>query len=260
MKWLRGLFARRDLLYMLTWREIRIKYKQSVMGMLWAVLMPAVIVLASVVVRYGFSLFSGRPLELADVASVSVRAVPWAFFVASIRFGTNSLVANNTLVTKIYFPREILPIAAVLSQLVDFAIAAVVMTVVLALLHVGVSAQLVWVPLLILVLVTFTMGLSLLLSAGSLFFRDVKYLVEVVLTFAIFFTPVFYEARMFGHWESVLMLNPLAPILEGFADAIVRHVAPPLPWLAYSTGISLFTLLAALYVFQRLEPYFAESI
>jgi len=257
---LNDLLTRRDLLYMLTWREIRIKYKQSIMGMLWAILMPAVIVLASVVVRYGFSLVSGHPLELSDIASVSVRAVPWAFFVASVRFGTNSLVANNNLVTKIYFPREILPIAAVLSQLVDFAIAAGVMVVVLTVLNVGLSVQLLWVPVLVLILVTFTMGLSLLLSAGSLFFRDVKYLVEVVLTFAIFFTPVFYEARMFGEWKTVLMLNPLAPVLEGFANVIVRHVPPELPWLAYSTGLSLFVLLAAMYVFQRLEPFFAESI
>src|SRR4051812_10725463 len=110
MNSLAELVARRDLLYMMTWREIRIKYKQSVMGMLWAVLMPTVIVLAGVVVRYGFQLLSGKPLALEDVASVSVRAVPWAFFVSSLRFATNSLISNSTLVTKIYLPREIFPL------------------------------------------------------------------------------------------------------------------------------------------------------
>src|SRR5437879_1588289 len=104
------LVSRRDLLYMLTWREIRIKYKQSLMGMLWAILMPVVIVSAGIVVRVGFSVLSGRPVEVGDVASVMVRAVPWAFFVSSIRFGTTSLIANTNLVTKIALPREVFPV------------------------------------------------------------------------------------------------------------------------------------------------------
>jgi lipopolysaccharide transport system permease protein len=253
------LLAWRDLLYMMTWREIRIKYKQSIMGMLWAVLMPTVIVLAGVVVRFGFSLLSGQPLQTGDVASVTVRAVPWAFFVSSLRFATNSLIANSTLVTKIYLPRETFPLAAVLSQLMDFVIASGVLVIVLAVLRVGVSVQLLWVPVLVLILVVFTVGLSLLLSAGSLFFRDVKYLVEVILTFAIFFAPVFYDAEMFGRWATVLMLNPVAPLLEGFHNVIVLHVPPSLPWLGYSATMSLLILAAGLAVFQRLEPYFAES-
>lgn len=252
--------GRRDLLQTLTWREIRIKYKQSVMGMLWAVLMPAVIVLAGVLVRYGFAMFSGKPLQMDDVASVSVRAIPWAFFVSSIRFGTNSLIANTTLVTKIYFPREILPMAAMLSQLMDFVVASFVLVIVLAFLHVGLSVQLLWLPVLVAILVLFTTGLVLLLAGASLFFRDVKYLVEVILTFAIFFTPVFYEASMFGRWRTLLMLNPVAPLLEGFANVIVDHVAPPLPWLGYSALVSVALFFGALTVFQRLEPYFAESV
>lgn len=254
------LLAKRDLLYMLTWREIRIKYKQSVMGMLWAILMPAAIVSAGIVVRIGFSMASGRPLETGDLASVSVRAVPWAFFVSSIRFATMSLVANTSLVTKVYLPREVFPIAAMLSQLMDFVVASLVIVVVLAVMHVGVSAQLLWLPWLILVLVALTTGLGILLAAISLFFRDVKYLVEVILTFAIFFTPVFYETRMFGRWASLLMLNPVAPLLEGIADVVVRHTAPPLPWVGYSAVCALGIFVGAIAVFRQLEPYFAESV
>jgi ABC-type polysaccharide/polyol phosphate export permease len=254
------LMAQRDLLYMLTWREIRIKYKQSVMGMLWAILMPAVIVSAGVIVRIGFSMASGQPLETGDLASVSVRAVPWAFFVSSIRFATMSLVANTSLVTKVYLPREVFPISAMLSQLMDFAVASLVLIVVLTVMHVGVSVQLLWLPWLILVLVVLTTGLGIVLAAVSLFFRDVKYLVEVILTFAIFFTPVFYETRMFGHWASLLMLNPVAPLLEGIADVVVRHTAPPLPWVGYSALCALGILGGAVAVFHRLEPYFAESV
>jgi ABC-type polysaccharide/polyol phosphate export permease len=253
------LVAKRDLLYMLTWREIRIKYKQSVMGMLWAILMPAVIVSAGVVVRAGFSMLSGRHLEAADVASVSVRAVPWAFFVSSIRFATSSLIANSSLVTKVYLPREVFPVASMLSQLMDFAVAALVLVVVLTVLHVGVSVQLLWLPGLIIILVAMTTGLCIVLSAASLFLRDVKYLVEVVLTFAIFFTPVFYEARMFGRWAPALMLNPVAPVLEGIADTVVRHTSPSLPWVGYSALCALGIFVGALAFFHRLEPYFAES-
>ena len=257
---MRKLIARRDLLYMITWREIRIKYKQSVMGMLWAVLMPAVIVSAGIVVRVGFSMLSGRSVATEDVASVAVRAVPWAFFVSSIRFATMSLVANSNLVTKVYLPREVFPIASMLSQLMDFAVASLVLVVVLAVMHVGLSWQLLWLPWLILVLIVLTTGLGILLSAISLFFRDVKYLVEVILTFAIFFTPVLYEARMFGQWSHLLMLNPVAPLLEGIADVVVRQSEPPLAWVGYSAVCALAILASAIAVFRRVEPYFAESV
>jgi lipopolysaccharide transport system permease protein len=253
------LLAKRDLLYMLTWREIRVKYKQSVMGMLWAVLMPVVIVSAGVVVRVGFAIVSGKPLETGDLASVSVRAVPWAFLISSIRFATNSLISNSSLVTKIYLPREVFPVAAMLSQLVDLVVASLVLAVGLVVMGVGVSIQLLWLPILILILVVLTTGLCIVLSAASLFFRDVKYLVEVFLTFAIFFTPVFYEARMFGRWASLLMLNPVAPLLEGIADVVVRHAAPPVAWVGYSALCAAAVFAGAVAIFHGLEPYFAES-
>ena len=252
--------ARRDVLYMLTWREILVKYKQSIMGMLWAILMPTVIVGAGIVVRYGFAVVSGRSFTLGDVASVSVRAVPWAFFVSSIRFCSTSLISNNSLVTKIYLPREIFPIAAMLSQLIDFAVASAALVLLLIIARVGISVQLLWIPVLLAILILLTTGLGILLSAASLFFRDVKYLVEVFLTFAIFFTPVLYEASMLGRWQSVMMLNPVAPLMEGFADVVVRHAPPPLPWVGYSAAVSIVVLVAALWTFRRVEPYFAESV
>jgi ABC-type polysaccharide/polyol phosphate export permease len=105
-----------------------------------------------------------------------------------------------------------------------------------------------------------TTGLGILLAAISLFFRDVKYLVEVILTFAIFFTPVFYETRMFGRWASLLMLNPVAPLLEGIGDVVVRHTVPPLQWVGYSALFAIGIVVGAVAVFRRLEPYFAESV
>ncbi len=256
----RELIQRRELLYIIVWREIAVKYKQSVMGFLWAILMPGLIVLAGVVVRFAFATMSGEPLSRTDIANVSVKAVPWAFFVSSIRFATTSLVVNRDLVTKVYLPREIFPVASVMAQFVDFCVAAALLTVVLAFARVGLSLQLLWAPVLVLLLVLLCCGLGIFLSAASLFFRDVKYLVEAVITFAIFFTPVFYDVAIFGRWAEVLMLNPVAPILEGLSAAVVYHRTPPLGWVAYSVAaVALIWLLSNAF-FRKMGPYFAESI
>ena len=256
----RALHRHRDLLLMLTWRDIRIKYKQSIMGFLWALLMPLLIVSAGLIVKFALARVSGKPLELAHLTAVTVKALPWAFFITSIRFATNSLTGNINLVTKIAFPRAVFPVAATLSAFFDFAVASVVVVVVLAVVKVGASVHLLWVPCLLAVLIVQTVGLGLLLAASNLFFRDVKYIVEVIVTFAIFFTPVFYEASIFGEWETLLLLNPVAPVLEGLNSAVALHHPPSLGWTAYSAGWGLVLLIIGPTVFQRLEPQFAESI
>jgi lipopolysaccharide transport system permease protein len=257
---IRELYDHRDLLYMITWREIRLKYKQSVMGMLWAVLMPLVIVCAGLIVRFAFATVSGTPLALSDLTSVTVKAVPWAFFVAVLRFGTNSLVANTNLVTKIYLPRLIFPIAAVFSQLFDFLIAGAVVSLFLLVAHVGLSVHLLWLPLLVGPLIILAAALAIMFSAASLFLRDVKYIVEVFLTFAIFFTPVFYESSLFGSWAPLLLVNPVSPLLEGLSTTVILHRGPSLPWLLYSSVFTGVLFTVALAMFKKLEPFFAESV
>jgi homopolymeric O-antigen transport system permease protein len=257
---LRLLHSHRDLLLMITWRDIQIKYKQSIMGFLWAILMPSVIVLSGVVIRVAFSYFSAAPIRREEVLAIAVKSLPWAFFVASIRFSSVALIANQNLLTKIYFPRLVFPVAAIASQLFDFLIATVVLVVVLALLGVGVSASLLWVPLLVAMLVILALGLGIFLSAANLFFRDVKYVVEVILTFAIFFTPVLYEAEMLGARAHLLLLNPVAPILEGLRTCVILHRAPDPFWTAYSAGVAILLLVLSVGSFIRLEPLFAESI
>jgi ABC-type polysaccharide/polyol phosphate export permease len=257
---LRELARYRELLYVIAWRDIKIKYKQSLLGFMWAILMPGIVVIAGLLVRVAMSKLSGEPLESRGVASVCVKAVPWAFFIASIRFSTTSLIGNANLVTKIYFPKVILPLASVLSQLFDFVVAALAIAVALIVLGVGVSAQLLWVPLLIVNLVLLSMGLGVMLSAASLFFRDVKYIVDVIVTFAIFFTPVLYEVSMFGKWATLLLLNPVAPIMEGLHASVVEQVAPSIPWICYSLVFATSFLIASFAFFRKLEPAFAENI
>jgi ABC-type polysaccharide/polyol phosphate export permease len=250
----------KDLLYMLTWRDIMVKYKQSVMGFMWAIFMPMIIILAGILVRYAFSKISGEPVAIKDLAGVSVKAVPWSFFVGSIRFATMSLISNANLVTKIYFPRELFPISTILSQFFDFVVASVVVAIMLVIEGVGVSVQLLWVPVLLTILFVLVISLGILLSALALFLRDVKYLVEVILTMGIFFTPVFYEVRMFGKWASILLLNPVAPLLEGLNACIVDHEMPAIGWIAYSGVFAVSALFLSILTFKSLEPYFAESI
>jgi lipopolysaccharide transport system permease protein len=257
---IREVLDRRDLLYMITWREIKVKYKQTVMGTLWAVLMPVVIVCAGLVVRVAFANVSGTPLVWSDLTSVAVKAAPWAFFVSALRFGTNSLVANTDLITKVYLPRVIFPLAAVLSQLVDFLIAGAVVSLFLVLVRAGVSVYLFWLPVLLAPLIALAAGFAIILSAASLFFRDVKYIVEVFLTFAIFFTPVFYDASLFGPWAPLLLLNPVSPLLEGLSAAVILHRSPSLLWVSYSLVVTALIITIAVTTFRRLEPFFAESV
>jgi ABC-type polysaccharide/polyol phosphate export permease len=210
--------------------------------------------------KVAMSKVSGRPITVLDLANVSVRAVPWAFFVASLRFGTNCLVANSNLVTKVYFPKVIFPLSAILSQFVDFLIACGVLAIILILLGVPLGWSLLWLPPLIALLVVLAAGLAIFLCSAGLFFRDVKYLVDMVLTFAIFFTPVFFDAALFGRWKSLILLNPVAPILEGISAAVVGQDGLPLIWLLYSAIVALAVLGGSLFFFEKLEPLFAESI
>jgi homopolymeric O-antigen transport system permease protein len=256
----RDLMRYRELLYMLSWREVRIRYKQSVMGLLWAVLMPVIITLAGVIIRVAATKLSGHAVNGADVGAIGVKALPWAFFISALRFGTMSLAGNSALVTKIKFPRLVFPLSSVLTSLVDFAVASPLLLVLLPLSGVHFAWTVLWAPVLLLVLIVFTVGVTVLCSAANLFFRDVKYLVEVVLTFAIFFTPVLYDADMVGKWRSLILLNPVAPLLEGLNSAVVRGRTPDLAWVAYSTAVAVLICWGGIVFFRRLEPRFAESV
>jgi ABC-type polysaccharide/polyol phosphate export permease len=249
----------RDLLMALTAKEIRVRYKQSVMGFLWAILMPLLIVAAGAIARYALSSVSGGAMS-ASIVPILVKSAPWAFFVGALRFSTESLVKNSNLVTKIYFPREVVPYAAVLAALFDFAVAGGVITIALIVANVGVSAQLVWVPLILFLLILLTSGLALLTACANLFFRDVKYIVEAMLTFGIFFTPVFFEARTFPKWAHLILLNPLGSLLEALNDVVVLHQAPDVAWLAYAGVSALVVFAVSTLIFRRTEPLFAEKI
>ncbi|QWR78061.1 ABC transporter permease [Candidatus Magnetomonas plexicatena] len=250
----------RELLYMLTLRDIKIRYKQSVMGFLWAFFLPMVIVASGFVVRAAFSLTSGKPLQYQSLAAMSVKSIHWSLFINSIRFATNSLIQNGRLIVHIYFPREILPLSSVLVNLFDFFIPLIVIMCVFAVTGVGISIYTLWFPVLLIMYIMLIVGAGLLLSCANLFFRDVKYIVEVALTFGIFFTPVFYDASMFGKWENILLLNPVGSILECISRVCLYHQSPNAFWFCYCALWSAGIFYIGLRVFHKAESFFSEIL
>lgn len=250
----------KDLLYMLTLRDIRIRYKQAAMGFLWALFMPLVAVFAGILVKVAVSMISKQPFEAVGVFSISVKVLPWTFFISALKFSVNSLVGNRELVTKIYFPREVFPFAATLACLFDFLVASSVLAIFLVIFKIGVGISLVILPFLLLFLILFTTGLGLFLSAANLFYRDVKYIVEIILMFGIFFTPVFFSAASFGKWKTVLLLNPVGSILECINSIVILHQMPEISWFLYAGVTSMIMFIIGLFVFHKTEPLFAEYI
>lgn len=271
----RDLVRFRELLFQITLRDIRIRYKQAVMGVGWAVLTPLVVVLSGWILRLAFARMYGEKVSDAVLAGIAVKSLGWAFFVGALSFGTASITTNLSLITKVYFPREVLPLAAVLTQVVDVSIAAVALCITLPFFGVGLSAGLLWVPLLAVVLGALTTAAALLLSCLNVFFRDARHLVQILLSFGIFFTPVLYGADAFGPGAvRMVMLNPLAPVLEGMRLAVVDGhnllvpIATPatgaLAWspsyLAYASAVAVVGLVASAVAFHRAEFVFAEYV
>jgi ABC-type polysaccharide/polyol phosphate export permease len=267
----------RDLLWQLAARDVRVRYKQAVMGFAWAILTPLLLVGAGTIMRLAVASMAGVPLEKADIGSITIKSFPWAFFAGAVGFGVQSITSNITLVTKVYFPRAVLPLGVVLAQMFDLSIGAAALLVVLPLVGAALSPALLWVPLLLLLLVTFTAAVSVFLACANLFFRDVKYITQVLLTFGVFFTPVLFDASAFGpRGAPVLMLNPLSPVLEGLRLAVMEghNLLTPLsvavragvvpvwePWyLLYSAAWSFGGLAFAVVLFQRTQFLFAEYV
>jgi lipopolysaccharide transport system permease protein len=272
------LWQYRELLGQITRRDIKIRYKQAVMGFAWALFMPILVVMAGLIIRWAIASVSGGSLNRAAAGALMVKGLAWSFFVGTIGFATPSLSGNMTLVTKIYFPREVLPMAALGAVGFDTLIAGTTVLLVVPFFGAVLSPALLWVPLLLLLLVSITAAAALFLSCANLFFRDIKYIVQVLLTFGIFFTPVLYDAAVLGpRGAELVMLNPLAPVLEGLRLTVFHghSLLQPLlgtthhgiefiawsPWyLGYSALWGIGGLSLAAVLFHRAEFAFAEFV
>ena len=269
------LWNARDLVAQFVMRDISIRYAQAVMGFAWALLMPMLIVGSGMIFRVVVSTLSGTPVESSSVASLAIKALPWAFFSGAISLATQSIISHANLIGKIYFPREALPIASVIAQLPDLAIGLVLLLLMLPILGVGFSWYALSALFLIVLLVLFTIGTALILSCANLFYRDIKYIVQVLLSFGVFATPVFFEPQMLGpRYAAILMAMPLSPFIEGIELAFIRHhnLLKPLtipsrqgpvnvwePWmLLYAVGCTTLLLVGGLLLFRKASSRFAE--
>jgi ABC-type polysaccharide/polyol phosphate export permease len=248
----------RELLFALTKRDVLIRYKQTVMGVGWAVFMPVLnMVVFSVVFTRIAPLETGIPYPIFAYAGL----VPWNFFASSLKFSASSLTSNSALVTKVYFPREMFPFSAIVVGLVDFAAASTVLVGLMIYYHVGVTWAVAFLPVVLLVQVAFTAGVALLLAMGNLFYRDVKYLFEIVLAVWMFATSVVYPVEQVGgKLGALLRLNPMTPIIDGYRAVLLRGELPAAGPFAAAAGIAVATLAIGWLLFHRAEFEFAENI
>jgi lipopolysaccharide transport system permease protein len=258
---LREFWQYRELLYLLAWRDVAVRYKQTVLGIAWAVLQP----LLTMVV---FAVFFGRLGGLSRCAGnipyplfTLCALLPWQLFSHALSESSNSLVTEKRLLTKVYFPRTILPVAPLLSNLVDFAIAFVLLLGLMAWYGVGLGWQALTVPLFVGLAVLTALGLSLWLSALNALYRDVRYVVPFLTQFWMFATPVAYSSRIVPEpWRNWYGLNPMAGVIDGFRWALLGAEAPPGPMLAASLTATVLLLTTGLFFFRRMERTFADVI
>jgi len=251
-------FQYRELLFQMTKRDLMLRYKQSVMGFGWAIFMPLInTVVFTLILNRAVPIDTGMPYPLFAFTGLLV----WNFFASSLKFAVNSMTTNVSLVTKVYFPREIFPFSAVIVCLVDFAVASIVLVVLMLWYRVVPTWQILWLPLVVLIHIAFTTGVALLLSMSNLFYRDVKYLFEIVVTVWMFATSVLYPVDQIGGTIGTIMrLNPMTPIVDAYRDVLIRGRMPFTPELLTAAAFSLLTLSLAWLYFHRAEFQFAENI
>lgn len=258
----------RQLLVSLTWRDIRIRYKQSLLGIAWAVLLPLSMMLIFTFV-FTRAIDAGRLLDvnMPYALFAYIGLVPWTFFSVSLGGCVNSLVANRNLVTKVYFPREVFPLSCVASSFVDFCIAGSVLLGLMAYFHLTGSWRfephltLLALPLIVAIQVTLTVGLGMMLAMGNLFYRDVRQIFGVGIQLLMFVSNVVVPVPMDGSLLGTLLaLNPMVPLIAAYRDCVIHGHWPAGGGLAYAAVLSIVVLLTGWISFRRASFKFAECI
>jgi lipopolysaccharide transport system permease protein len=256
---LRTLYGYRELLWTWTLRDIRVRYKQSLLGVMWAILQPlAVTVMFTVVFAYIVRVDTGGvPYPVFSFTAL----LPWTFFASAISFAVPSLINNITLVTKVYLPREIFPLAAIGGSFVDFLIASVVFLGMMVYYRVPLHPTLVLVPVLLLIQILLALAVSLFASAINVFYRDVRFIVPLALQLWMYATPVIYPVEFVPEWlRPYYLLNPMAGLIEAYRDVALHGVWPNWTYLGLAAGISLVLFVLGYLYFKHVEWQFADII
>ncbi len=256
---LRDLWHYRELAFFLMWRDVSVRYKQTVLGAAWAVIQPfmTMVVFSVFFGRLGKIPSDGLPYPLFAFCAL----VPWQLFANSLSEAGNSLVSNQSLVTKVYFPRLVIPIAATLAGLLDFAIAFLVLIAMMAFYGVAPTAAVWTLPLFVLLALVTALGVGLWLSALNVQYRDVRYTIPFLTQFWLFATPIAYPSSLVPErWRALLGLNPMAGVVEGFRWALLGSGHGPGPLLTVSALTSVMVLVSGLFYFRRMERTFADRV
>ena len=253
------LWLYRELLYFLVWRDIKVRYKQTALGAAWAIIQPFFTMLV-------FTLFFGK---LANIQSDGIpyalfsyaALVPWTFFANGLSQSADSLVGSANLIKKVYFPRLVVPLAAVLSGVVDFALAFVVLIGMMLYYGIAPTLNVIWLPALLLLALITALGVGLWLSALNVEFRDVRYVVPFLVQLWLFATPIAYPSSLLPEpWRTIYGLNPMAGVVEGFRWALLGTNTAPGPMVLVSALAAAAILVSGAYYFRRMEKTFADVV
>ena len=259
MSHLANLYHYRDLLWLWTGREVRVRYKQSLLGATWAIVQPLVL---TVVFTLVFSRLvqvdtGGVPYPVFGYAEL----VPWTFFATSLSFGIPSLVNNLNLVGKIYFPREILPLASIGAALLDFGMASLVFAAMMLVYQIPLTINVLWVIPLLALQIVLTIGVTLIGAALIVFFRDIRFVIPLLTQVWMYASPVIYPASLVPpQYQFLYFLNPMAGIIDGYRRALVYGQPPLAPAILLATIVSTVLLFVGYITFKRSEPLFADLI
>jgi lipopolysaccharide transport system permease protein len=253
------LWEYRELLYFLTWRDVKVRYKQTALGAIWAILQPFLTMVV-------FSVFFGKlariPSEGIPYPIFSFAAlVPWTFFANGLNMSSASVVGSANMIKKLYFPRLVVPISSVLGGLVDFVLSFAVLVGMMLFFKVTPTRSVMWLPALVVLALVTSLGVGVWLSALNVRFRDVRYTVPFLTQFWLFATPIAYPSSLLPEpWRTLYGLNPMAGVVEGFRWALLGTNTAPGPIIIVSSAAALVVLVSGLYYFRRMERTFADIV
>jgi lipopolysaccharide transport system permease protein len=257
---LRDLWIYRELVYFLTWRDLKVRYKQSVLGVLWAIINPLVTTVVFAIIFGNFAKFpsDGVPYPIFSYTAT----LPWTFFAAALTVSARSMLTSGGMVSKIYFPRIIVPLSSIFANLADFLVGFVIMIGMLIFYKVTPTINMLWLPAFMLLATITALGVGLWFSALLVMYRDINYLLPFLTTIWMYLSPVVYASSTIPEkYRIIYSLNPMVGVIEGFRWALLgtqQSISPLM--IAISTGIALLIFITGLFFFRRMERIFADMI
>ncbi|HXV14291.1 MAG TPA: ABC transporter permease [Candidatus Krumholzibacteria bacterium] len=259
VEWLYEFVRYRELFFFLVWRDVKIRYKQTILGAAWAIIQPFALM---VVATFAFGRAAGIDSEGAPYPVFAYAAlVPWAYFQYSVPLAGNSLISNSNLISKVYFPRAIIPASSTLSGIVDFAVASVMLVALIAYYRLPLTIEMLMWPVLLVPMIIFTTAVGMLFAALNVKFRDIKYTIPFFIQSMMFLSPVFYPPSIVPEkWAFLLHVNPLVGILDSFRASILPGRTIDWASLGVASAVSVVLFALAAVYFYRTERTFADLI